>query len=333
MPYPKCKVSYDGGHYIAIPHTEKPYKPRPKKTEEVIEVVEENAPIISNDNLTFTEETAVENQQENQVDADMGALKTRSMTKKELFEELHQKHIDEKPNARNRKIVEGMLPYFKTREDTVNYVIAQLEKKARNLICRRLRLTRKTYLQTWSYFCTFTYDSKKHTEESFQKKLADCLKKRSYRQGWKYAGVWERSKNKRLHFHGLFYIPEGQMIGELFPVKDYNTNTHQMQITHQNTYFNERFGRSDFDIIDSKEALGNSIAYLVKYIHKNEGKIVYSKGLPQFFISDIMDDDVVCKMGIGDRKLLLFDHFHCVDNGEVIGEVSAEAIAKMPKSN
>lgn len=36
--YPECKVYSDGSHYIAIPHTEKPYKPRPKKKEEVITV-------------------------------------------------------------------------------------------------------------------------------------------------------------------------------------------------------------------------------------------------------------------------------------------------------
>ena len=34
--YPNAKVYFDGSHYIAIPHTTKPYKPRPKKKEEVI---------------------------------------------------------------------------------------------------------------------------------------------------------------------------------------------------------------------------------------------------------------------------------------------------------
>ncbi len=36
--YHECKVYSDGSHYIAIPHTEKPYRPRPKKKEEVITV-------------------------------------------------------------------------------------------------------------------------------------------------------------------------------------------------------------------------------------------------------------------------------------------------------
>ena len=42
--YPECKVYSDGSHYIAIPHTEKPYKPRPKKKEEVITVKPPNLP-------------------------------------------------------------------------------------------------------------------------------------------------------------------------------------------------------------------------------------------------------------------------------------------------
>ena len=42
------------------------------------------------------------------------------------------------------------------------------------------------------------------------------------------------------------------MKGELIEVKDYSTKAHRMQITTQNTYFNKRFGRSDFKEIDEK---------------------------------------------------------------------------------
>ena len=41
MPYGETKVYFDGSHYIAIPHTEKPYKRRPKKIEEVITVADD----------------------------------------------------------------------------------------------------------------------------------------------------------------------------------------------------------------------------------------------------------------------------------------------------
>ena len=42
MPYPRCKVYSDGSHYIAIPHTTRPYKPRRKPKEEVITISEES---------------------------------------------------------------------------------------------------------------------------------------------------------------------------------------------------------------------------------------------------------------------------------------------------
>lgn len=68
-------------------------------------------------------------------------------------------------------------------------------------------------------------------------------------------------------------------------------------------------------------------------MEKTGEKIVYSKGLPQYFISDIMDDDVVCTIGQEDRKLLLFDDFTCWDEGCYVGKVSKDVIAQMRKSN
>ena len=41
MPYPEAKIYKDGISYIAIPHTTRPKRPRPKRMEEVITVTEE----------------------------------------------------------------------------------------------------------------------------------------------------------------------------------------------------------------------------------------------------------------------------------------------------
>lgn len=148
-------------------------------------------------------------------------------------------------------------------------------------------------------------------------------------------GVWERApKTKRLHFHGLFNIPNVQSVGELIEVKDYDTKGHKMQLSYQSTYFNKRFGRSDFKLIDEDERrLGNALAYLMKYIEKTSEKIVYSKNLPQYFISDILEDDIVCRIGQEEKKLLLFDDFMCLDEGVVMGKVCPEVIEQMRKSN
>lgn len=105
-----------------------------------------------------------------------------------------------------------------------------------------------------------------------------------------------------------------------------------MQTINLNTYFEERFGRNDFKELD-KRLLGESLAYLMKYIEKTGERIVYSKGLYQYFISDIMDDDIVSTIGQEDRKLLLFDDFNCWDEGLLMGKVSPEVIKQMRKCN
>lgn len=44
------------------------------------------------------------------------------------------------------------------------------------------------------------------------------------------------------------------------------------------------------------------MAYIIKYIEKSGEKLVYSRGLPQFFISDIMDDDIAAPIGLKDKN-------------------------------
>jgi hypothetical protein len=105
-----------------------------------------------------------------------------------------------------------------------------------------------------------------------------------------------------------------------------------MQTTLQNTYFTKRFGRNDFEQIDTID-LATTASYLMKYIEKSGERIVYSKGVKTYFISDIIDDDVVCTIGNEDRKILLFDDFSCFDEGVYVGEVSRETIKQMRKTN
>ena len=341
MPYGETKVYFDGSHYIAIPYVPNPKRRRAKPPEEQITVVDD----ITADNPELTEideppnivaedvETPVNNNEP--VKTDERKIKAeRKLTRKELFEELYNETRDKRRGERKKIITEKMLPYFKDKQATTDFVNKQFERKLRNIICRRVRLTRKVNLQTFNYFCTFTYDSAKHTEESFMRKLKGCFKMMCHRRGWKYVGVWERSpEKKRLHFHGLFYIPDGAMVGELQEVADYSPIKKKVQHTIQNTYFNERFGRSDFKPVVDRRMLGEAVAYLTKYMEKTGEKIVYSKGLPQYFISDILDEDVVCTIGQEDRKLLLYDDFNCWDEGTLIGKVSKETIAQMRTAN
>lgn len=348
MPYGECKIYFDGSHYIGIPHTTRPSRRRPKPPEEEIVVTEkeieptteteenvgaeESAP--SNDDAPIALEKNTEMSESESEQQPEPQPKVRTMTRKELFDELYQKYLNKPRRIKLELIAKEMLPYFKTEELSRIYVNENIERKLRNLIARRIRLTRKANLQEFNYFVTFTYDGKLHTEDSFRKGLKNCLRHLVERKQWKYIGVWERSPEKqRLHFHGIFYIPEGTMPGMLLDVNDYNFNTHNRQITHQNTYFNERFGRSDFELIDDMDKMGDALAYIMKYIEKSGEKIIYSKGLPQFFISDVMDEDIICFTGLEDKKLLLSDDFTCWDEGCYVGKVSKAVIAQLRKCN
>lgn len=291
MSYPQAKVYNDGSHYIAIPQIKQSWKKRKRANSQ----------------------------------------SSKELEQKKVFEKSYNENKDKNKKEKIENINKELKEHFESEEQLQNFVNENLERKKRNLIERRKRLYRKAYLQVWSYFCTFTYDDNKLNEEESRKKLCNSFKKLSYRKGWKYIGVWERSPiNKRLHFHGIFYIPT--MIGELIEQRDYSTKNHRMQTTYQNTYFLERFGRNDFEEINPQN-LSQSISYITKYIEKSEERIVYSKNIPTYFISDILDDDIVCTIGQEDRKLLLFDDFFCIDEGVVMGKVSPEVISQMKKSN
>ena len=51
-----------------------------------------------------------------------------------------------------------------------------------------------------------------------------------------------------------------------------------------------------------------------------------------YFVSDILEDDIICPIGLEDKKILLSDKFKCLVDGEYMGEVSEEVIEKMPKA-
>ena len=342
--YGETKVYFDGSHYIAIPKYARPQKPRRNKVEKEIVINEKNEVVEKYEEIPSTltlksgrvlQEIELINGEPVPVVKRVEKKGTRT-TKKGKFEELYKANLGLKKRERRQAIIDGfrvITGLFKKDEDLIRYVDSNLERKERNKLCKRIRLTRKANLQDFNYFCTFTYDGGRLTEEEFKKRLQKCFQNFATRQHWKYIGVWERSpEKKRLHFHGVFYIPDGTMPGKLEEHNDYSFKTHRRQITIQNTYFNTKFGRSDFERID-KNKIGEALAYLMKYIEKSGERLVYSRGLPQYFISDIFDDDVVCRIGVDDRKLLLFDNFTCIDEGTIMGTVSKETIEKMRKAN
>ena len=229
MPYGEAKVYSDGAHFVAIPHSTNPTRRRKKPPEEEIDVKITAEEVMSEEtsdkekcegaeggNVSGANDTSSENVVEDKT-------VVKRMTRKELFEKLYCQSVGMRKSERKAYILTEMKPYFKEEESAKVYVDNNMERKARNAISRRIRLHRKANLQEFNYFVTFTYSDELHTEDSFRKGLRTCLRHFVERKNWRYIGVWERSpEKKRLHFHGIFYIPDGTVPGLLFEKQDYN---------------------------------------------------------------------------------------------------------------
>ena len=297
MPYRAAKISFDGSHYIATP--------------------KENFPQGYKRRRAVIPPTPKEVEQKERFEA--AYKESQKLPRKER-------------KTYMRKAMEETIP---DKEQRKEYVERNNERKKTNKIRRKVRLSKKVNLQReWNFFCTFTFSDALHTEESFRKSLRNTFKHLVARKGWKHVGVWERGgETGRLHFHGIFYIPPGGMVGEIVETKDYSTKVHRMQTAHQNTYFLERYGRNDFQALGSPMEVQHSLGYLMKYIEKSGERLIYGGDLPTYFVSDVMNEDILCPCGIDDRKAVLADDFTCMVDGEVMGKVSKEVIEKMPKAN
>jgi len=343
MPFIDAKVYYDGSHYVAIPKTSRPPRAKTKKKDIVVEIkkhdedkeekyIEEIEDTKWMEDLIEVDDDFIPFEDVQEEDVVMPKKKVVNLSK--IFEDLYTKSLDLSKYKRKSFIIKEIKKYFDDEELAKSFVEENYLRKLNNITARRTRLMRKINLQEFNYFCTFTYDETKMDDKTFKKKLAKTFANFASRKDWKYIGVWELSpEKKRLHFHGLFSIPEGSIPGNMEMINSYSFAQHKRQNKQQNSYFRDRFGINDFSEIDTDIDLKSSMVYLTKYLEKTGEKIVYSKGLPTYFQSDILDDDVLCNCGVGDKKLVLYDRFQCIDEGEIIGPVSKETIAKMRHTN
>lgn len=326
MFHAEAKVYFDGSHYIAIPHTEGK-KRKPKEPEEMVEVIEKDK--------SPPDSVSSQNVEKQEIMSENCEKPKKMSTRSEIFNDAYAEAQEMPKQHRKEYLIDTMRPYFKDEQDLDEFVREKIISKRRNTLQRKTRFIRKAYLNEFNYFATFTYDSKKVSAKAFKKQLSKCLSNFQQRHNWRYMGVWERApKTKRLHFHCLLYAPKGTMPGEMIIVRDYDTKNHRMQETLQNTYFNERFGRSDFEEIDDTlMKMGRAMVYILKYIEKTEERIVYSRGIPMYLISDIDENDILCYYGVEDRKMILADDFTCYDLGEEIGPISQKTMKQLRKTN
>ena len=254
-------------------------------------------------------------------------------TRKALFTELYSQTAGFKKSERKDKITEGISGLFNDVKQAEEYVKENMEREKRNYIVRMQRMNRIANITPFNYFCTFTYDSDKVAEKQFKKRLLQTLQNLHSKKGWLYMGVWERGKDTdRLHFHGLFYIP--QMVGSIYEKKDYNTKKHKMVKANVNTYFEDRFGRNDFHLIsDHPLQKEYALKYIKKYMTKANDRVIYSRGLAPMRKLDILEEDIACAYGDNPYKHVLFDKFTVINDGTIEGQANNELLLKMPKTS
>ena len=71
-------------------------------------------------------------------------------------------------------------------------------------------------------------------------------------------------------------------------------------------------------------------------LSKSDEKVVYSRGLKTYLVADILDEDILCPYHLDDEnetKYILSPNFTCITDGEILGTVSPNIIAQMPKCN
>ena len=221
--------------------------------------------------------------------------------------------------ARNKKMSEKDIPnyiqerFWEEAEDIIEDTIDQKEfeelyKNYKNRLHKRLdRYRNKILLNDWSYWVTFTYDDEKETEESFEKRLKITFNNLAKRNGWRIIGTWENGELEgRLHFHAFIYVPEGQMVGQLETRSQYSTKRRKMEYYVENTYFFERFGKSDWVEINRADVVdGARVRYLIKYTIKSGRKLFYSRGIASDIEIDV-DTDTEVIMSFNNHGLKYF---------------------------
>ena len=192
-----------------------------------------------------------------------------------------------------------------------NEIEELLKNKKRNDHKRKKRYLNKLFLVDWNYYVTFTYDDQKETRESFSSRLKKTFSNFKTRHNWLVMAIPEEGEETgRLHYHCFLYIPEGEMVGNLFLQKKYSNKKRRMITWTDNSYFSERFGQSVWKAINRNDLRGNSLkSYLVKYLSKSGNKFFYSRGIPTELDMIIdTDTDVFCTYNNYGLKVLLFDY-------------------------
>ncbi len=268
-----CKVYNDGSHYIAVPKSK----------------------YNSNKKGTLAQKSSMD----------------------EDFEKFYLEALDLRLSVKDQKtyVRAKIAEIYGDVEDLLDeFIDTHFANKAKNLYLRKRRFKRKVFLVDQNiyvpYFVTFTYSDELQTPESFEKKIRKCLSNLHSRKGWLYGMVDEMGElGERLHYHAIVFVPRGKMVGELNERSVYSHKKHCMVEICENSFFT-KYGQNDFVELKSKNGdFSRKVDYILKYIGKGNGKIIYSRGMPADVVADVEKEIVSAEMEDFCVKFVLFDNF------------------------
>ena len=169
---------------------------------------------------------------------------------------------------------------------------------------RKKRFHRKKNQVRWTAWWTITYDDKLFSSEGqFRRTLLNYFRNKSVRSAWRIMGVFEHgSDNGRLHFHGFFYIPQGNEVGELVKQTHWSEKRHCNEEYIENTEIRAKFGINQYeDIAEAMQAdvkaMANYTTKMLGYMEKGE-KVFYSRHIPTEFTGTFNSHDMLLAFSI-----------------------------------
>ena len=128
-------------------------------------------------------------------------------------------------------------------------------------------------------------------------------------------------------------LPKGELPGGMEELSTYSFSERRRKKTKQSKYFAERFGRNDFRDIINEFDRREAVTYISKYLEKSGERIVCSKGVKAYFVTDVLESDILCEFGVDNRKMVLSPNMYCIKEGEIIGQYNKETLRQMKKCN
>ena len=312
------KIYHDGGNYVATRVWHRHIRERKERESKPEKQYAEEEQNVKFNRIMRKKRKLAKSKKYKRIalGGDLGVVRRSRSAMDILFDSLYRQAMKEglkdtkTETAMTDYIRAGILKLFPDCDDLDEYIERKCEAKRRNLRARKKRFRRKAYLNRWNYYVTFTYDDKKHTPESFEKKLRKCFSNLATRRGWRIAGKFENAPDTgRLHFHGVAYVPDGEMIGTVMEMKDYSTTEGRMQTRHENSFFQESFGRNDFTGLSEMELkYGHIFEYIIKYIGKDDGRMFYSRGIPTAIYKELTAESIITAFTDYVEKYVLFDN-------------------------